>query len=155
MNQIWLIPAFPLLGFILNGLTGKFFGKHYVTIIAPICIAFSFLQSTVLFFEMLSQNGNEIKETLFTWMSVGNFNINVTFLVDRLSGVYLLIITGVGFLIHIYSIGYMNNDKGYYRYFAYLNLFIFFMLILILADNFLLMFVGWEGVGLCLSLIHI
>ena len=82
-------------------------------------------------------------------MAAGSFQVNISFQVDELSGLYLLIITGVGFLIHVYSIGYMKGESGYYRFFAYLNLFVFFMLILVLGDSFLLMFVGWEGVGLC------
>ena len=79
----------------------------------------------------------------------GNFEVGINFNVDQLSGLYLLVITGLGFLIHVYSLGYMKGEEGYYRFFAYLNLFVFFMLILVLGDGFLLMFVGWEGVGLC------
>ena len=149
MSQIWLVPAFPLLGFLLNGFFGKFFGKRFVTIIAPAAVGFAFLQSLVLFFEMQAADGHRLVETLYTWMATGSFQVDVAFQVDQLSGLYLLIITGVGFLIHVYSIGYMGAEAGYYRYFAFLNLFIFFMLVLVLGDSFLLMFVGWEGVGLC------
>ena len=149
MSQIWLVPAFPLLGFLLNGFFGKLFGKRFVTIIAPAAVGFAFLQSLVLFFEMQAADGHQLVETLYTWMATGAFQVDVAFQVDQLSGLYLLIITGVGFLIHVYSIGYMGHEEGYYRYFAYLNLFIFFMLVLVLGDSFLLMFVGWEGVGLC------
>jgi len=149
MSQIWLVPAFPLLGFLLNGFFGKLFGKRFVTIIAPAAVGFAFLQSLVLFFEMQAADGHLLVETLYTWMATGAFQVDVAFQVDQLSGLYLLIITGVGFLIHVYSIGYMGHEEGYYRYFAYLNLFIFFMLVLVLGDSFLLMFVGWEGVGLC------
>ena len=149
MSQIWLVPAFPLLGFLLNGFFGKFFGKRFVTIIAPAAVGFAFLQSLILFFEMRAADGHRLVETLYTWMATGAFQVDVAFQVDQLSGLYLLIITGVGFLIHVYSIGYMGEEAGYYRYFAYLNLFIFFMLVLVLGDSFLLMFVGWEGVGLC------
>ena len=149
MSQIWLIPAFPLLGFLLNGFLGKFFGTRFVSFVGPMSIGLAFLQSVVLFFEMLKTEGHRIIENLYTWMAAGSFQVNISFQVDELSGLYLLIITGVGFLIHVYSIGYMKGESGYYRFFAYLNLFVFFMLILVLGDSFLLMFVGWEGVGLC------
>jgi NADH-quinone oxidoreductase subunit L len=149
MSQIWLVPAFPLLGFLLNGFLGKRFGTRFVTFVGPLAIALSFAQSMVLFFQMLEAEGNVLKEHLYTWIVSGNFEVGINFQVDQLSGLYLLIITGVGFLIHVYSVGYMDGESGYYRFFAYLNLFVFFMLILVLGDSFLLMFVGWEGVGLC------
>ena len=149
MSQIWLVPAFPLLGFILNGLLGKRFGTRFVSIVAPLAIGLAFAQSVVLFFQMLNADGNLLFEHLYTWIKSGNFEVGINFQVDQLSGLYLLVITGVGFLIHIYSLGYMKGEAGYYRFFAYLNLFVFFMLILVLGDGFLLMFVGWEGVGLC------
>ena len=149
MSQIWLVPAFPLLGFLLNGFLGKRFGTRFVTFIGPLAIALSFAQSLVLFFQMLEIEGNVLNEHLYTWISSGSFEAGINFQVDQLSGLYLLVITGVGFLIHVYSVGYMHGESGYYRFFAYLNLFVFFMLILVLGDNFLLMFVGWEGVGLC------
>ena len=149
MSQIWLVPAFPLLGFLLNGFLGKRFGTRFVTFVGPLAIALSFAQSLVLFFQMLEAEGNVLKEHLYTWIASGNFEAGINFQVDQLTGLYLLVITGVGFLIHVYSVGYMDGESGYYRFFAYLNLFVFFMLILVLADSFLLMFVGWEGVGLC------
>ena len=149
MSQIWLVPAFPLLGFILNGMLGKRFGTRFVSIVGPLAIGLAFAQSVVLFFQMLNADGNVLSEHLYTWIKSGNFEAGINFQVDQLSGLYLLVITGVGFLIHIYSLGYMKGEVGYYRFFAYLNLFVFFMLILVLGDGFLLMFVGWEGVGLC------
>ena len=149
MSQIWLVPAFPLLGFLLNGFLGKRFGTRFVAFIGPLAIALSFAQSLVLFFQMLEIEGNVLNEYLYTWISSGSFEAGINFQVDQLSGLYLLVITGVGFLIHVYSVGYMHGESGYYRFFAYLNLFVFFMLILVLGDSFLLMFVGWEGVGLC------
>ena len=149
MSQIWLVPAFPLLGFLLNGFLGKRFGTRFVTFIGPLAIALSFAQSLVLFFQMLEIEGNVLNEHIYTWISSGSFEAGINFQVDQLSGLYLLVITGVGFLIHVYSVGYMHGESGYYRFFAYLNLFVFFMLILVLGDSFLLMFVGWEGVGLC------
>ena len=149
MTQIWLVPAFPLLGFILNGLLGKRFGTRFVSFVGPLAIGLAFAQSVVLFFQMLNADGNVLFEHLYTWIKSGNFEAGINFQVDQLSGLYLLVITGVGFLIHVYSLGYMKGEAGYYRFFAYLNLFVFFMLILVLGDGFLLMFVGWEGVGLC------
>ena len=149
MHQIWLVPAFPLIGFILNGLFGKFFGKRFVSFVGPLTIGFSFLQSLVLLFQMLASENRVLHENLYTWMQAGILTLNVGFTVDPLSALFLLIITGVGFLIHVYSIGYMYEEDAYYRFFSYLNLFVFFMLILVLGDNFVLMFVGWEGVGLC------
>ena len=149
MTQIWLVPAFPLLGFILNGLLGKRFGTRFVSFVGPLAIGLAFAQSVVLFFQMLNTDGNVLFEHLYTWIKSGNFEAGINFQVDQLSGLYLLVITGVGFLIHVYSLGYMKGEAGYYRFFAYLNLFVFFMLILVLGDGFLLMFVGWEGVGLC------
>jgi len=149
MSQIWLVPAFPLLGFILNGTLGKRFGTNFVSIVGPIVIGLAFVQSLVLFFQMLNVEGNVLSEHLYTWIKSGNFEVGINLQVDQLSGLYLLVISGIGFLIHVYSIGYMKGEEGYYRFFAYLNLFVFFMLILVLGDSFLLMFVGWEGVGLC------
>ena len=149
MSQIWLVPAFPLLGFILNGFLGKRFGTRFVTFVGPLAVGMAFAQSLILFFQMLEAEGNVLNEHLYTWIASGNFEAGINFTVDQLSGLYLLIITGVGFLIHVYSVGYMKGESGYYRFFAYLNLFVFFMLLLVLGDNFLLMFVGWEGVGLC------
>ena len=149
MSQIWLVPAFPLLGFILNGFLGKRFGTRFVTFVGPLAIALAFAQSLVLFFQMLEVEGNVLHEHLYTWYVSGNFEAGINLQVDQLSSLYLLVITGVGFLIHVYSVGYMDGESGYYRFFAYLNLFVFFMLLLVLGDSFLLMFVGWEGVGLC------
>jgi len=110
-------------------------------------IVISFILSVVLFGRLRTQES--IETELFTWFSVGNLNIPFAFLVDHLSIIMMMVITGVGGLIHIYSIGYMHGDEGFNRFFAYLNLFVFFMLMLVMADNYVLMFVGWEGVGLC------
>ena len=127
MSQIWLVPAFPMLGFLLNGFFGKRFGVGFVSVVGPLAIGLSFFQSIVLFFQMLSSKENFIQEHLYTWIASGNFEVGINFYVDQLSGLYLLIITGVGLLIHIYSVGYMKGEPGYYRFFAYLNLFVFFM----------------------------
>ncbi|MFH1733879.1 MAG: NADH-quinone oxidoreductase subunit L, partial [bacterium] len=111
----------------------------------------SFIVSAVVFFQLvgLDPHHRELTQTIYTWMAVGDFHANISFLVDPLSAVMILVVTGVGFLIHVYSIGYMKGDERVTRYFTQLNLFAFFMLILVMADNYLLMFVGWEGVGLC------
>src|SRR5690606_4572523 len=117
-------------------------------LIACSSVLFSFILSVVLFFQ-LGGDQSAISYTAFEWIAAGNFSVSFSFLIDPLSILMMLIITGVGFLIHVYSTGYMHGDGGYNRFFAYLNLFIFFMLLLVMGDNYLLMFVGWEGVGLC------
>ena len=151
-GYVWLIPVFPLIGFLINGLFGRKLPKKVVGIVGSGAILLSFLLACVIFFQMngnpeLSEHG--VKNILFPWISYGDFNVNFAYLFDRLSGSMTLMVAGVSFLIHVYSIGYMAEEEGYWRYFAYLNLFVFMMLTLVLADNLLLMFVGWEGVGLC------
>ena len=146
--NLWLIPIFPLLGFLLNGLLGRRFSKPVINAIAVGSVMLSFL------WVLKTLNGlypieQPFVEHYFTWIQSGTLNISVDFGVDRLTAVFLLIVTGVGLLIHTYAIGYMAHEGGYYRFFAYLNLFMFFMLTLVLAHNYLLLFVGWEGVGLC------
>ncbi len=150
-QSLYLIVLFPLLGFLLNGLALGKLGKKMISAIACGSVGLSFLFSVSAFFKLLDLpvDARILHETLFTWIPAGAFHVNIGFLVDPLSAVMILVVTGVGFLIHIYSIGYMHDDPGYGRYFTYLNLFIFSMLTLVLADNYLLMFVGWEGVGLC------
>ena len=151
-GYVWLIPVFPLIGFLINGLFGRKLPKKVVGIVGSGAILLSFLLACIIFFQMngnpeLSEHG--VKNILFPWISYGDFNVNFAYLFDRLSGSMTLMVAGVSFLIHVYSIGYMAEEEGYWRYFAYLNLFVFMMLTLVLADNLLLMFVGWEGVGLC------
>ena len=148
-DYLWLIPALPLLGFLINGLLGKSLGKRFVTLVGPGTVGASLVLSVLAFLEMVGSPELSLTQTLFTWIGVGEFQVPVAFMVDRLSGLYILIVTGVGFLIHVYSIGYMGEEEGYHRFFAYLNLFIFFMLLLVLGTSLLLLFVGWEGVGLC------
>jgi NADH-quinone oxidoreductase subunit L len=150
-NYIWLVPAFPLLGFLINGLWGYRFKEKGIGVVAASAIALSFLASLWLFLNIIALPPDRqiLSQSLYTWIQTGNFDISISFLVDPLSMVMLLVVTGVGLLIHIYSIGYMAGDRGFARYFAFLNLFTFSMLVLVLADNFLLLFVGWEGVGLC------
>ncbi len=149
MEQLaYLIPLFPLVSFTIIALLGKNLPKSVTTLLAPGSILASFVVALVVFFAQLSDN-HAVTVHLFSWIHVGYFNADFALLVDSLSIIFTLVITGVGFLIHVYSTGYMHDEKDYNRYFSYLNLFVFFMLLLVLGDNFLLMFVGWEGVGLC------
>ena len=144
----------PLVGFLINGLFGKWLkGNEKLSgTIGALAVLVSLICSFIAF--VMVNNGttlpNEVEDgTIYEWISGGVLNVNIGFHVDALTTVMLLVITGVGFLIHVYSIGYMHGDEGYTRYFAYLNLFVFAMLILVLGNNYLMMFVGWEGVGLC------
>ena len=142
----------PLAGFLVNGLMGrKIKNERAVGIIGSGTVGAAFLIASALFVQMLGAPVEERVHVveLFRWISAGSLHISFAYQVDPLSILMMLIVTGVGFLIHVYSIGYMHGDKGFWRFFAYLNLFIFMMLTLIMADNFLLMFLGWEGVGLC------
>ncbi len=147
-----LIVLFPLLGFLINGFFGrKIKNETLVGSIGTLAVASSFVVALLIFVEMVGSPVEERKHivTLFQWIAAGSFSVNVAFQVDQLSILMTLIVTGVGSLIHLYSIGYMHGDAGFWRFFTYLNLFIFAMLNLVLADNYLLMFLGWEGVGLC------
>ncbi|MFY8029003.1 MAG: proton-conducting transporter membrane subunit, partial [Bacteroidia bacterium] len=150
IKSVALVPLFPLLGFIITGLFGKSLSKSAAGIIASGAILLSFVVSLLLFFH-LNNAGLDVSHSvkLFDWISAGKFNADLALLIDPLSSVFLLIITGVGFLIHVYSTGYMHDDDGHNKFFSYLNLFVFFMLLLVLGSNYLVMFVGWEGVGLC------
>ena len=148
MQQLWLIPILPLLGFLINGLFGRRMSKTMVNLFAIGSVALSFAWA-VKTLVGLGPLETKYIEHYFTWIQSGPLQINIDFAVDRLTAVMLMVVTGVGLLIHIYSAGYMAHEGGYYRFFAYLNLFMFFMLVLVLAQNFLLLFVGWEGVGLC------
>src|SRR5207247_6386366 len=112
-------------------------------------VGVSFLVAAGSVLRLIQREQRHVVQTLFTWIAAGDFVARAEFLLDPLSAVMILVVTGVGFLIHVYSIGYMHTEDGYYRFFSYLNLFMFFMLVLVLASNFLLMFVGWEGVGHC------
>jgi len=152
MQQLWPIPILPLLGFLLNGIFGKRLAKPVINAIAVGSVVLSFLWvvKTLNALGAFSGGLDQIyKEHYYTWIQSGALNIGVDFAIDRLTAVMLMVVTGVGALIHIYAVGYMAHEGGYYRFFAYLNLFMFFMLILVLGANFLLLFVGWEGVGLC------
>lgn len=146
-----LIPVFPLLGFIIIGLTNKKLPKQAVNVIACGSVFLSFITGAIAFFSILGMPSHSrlITGTWFDWIVSGSFKSSISFMFDPLTAVMVLVVAGVGFLIHVYSIGYMAHDEGYSRYFAFLNLFVFSMLLLVLADNVLLLFVGWEGVGLC------
>jgi NADH-quinone oxidoreductase subunit L len=143
---VWLIPLFLLLGTVINALFGRAIGAraHWVAVPA---VGASVLFAGFAFLRVL--DGGTYRADLFPWIVAGNFRTAVTAQLDQLSAVMLLVVTGVGFLIHLYSVGYMHGDPGYPRYFAYLNLFVFSMVMLVLAGNFLLLYVFWEAVGLC------
>lgn len=151
LDHVWLVPLFPAIGFILNGLLGRRLGKKAVSWIGPSAIGLAFFTSILIFFELLKRPPSErlFEKIIFDWVVSGSFHTVIGYQIDPLSILMALVVTGVSFFIHIYSVGYMHEDPGYIRYFAYLNLFVFMMLNLVLANNFLLMFVGWEGVGLC------
>src|ERR1035437_3951639 len=145
--QLWLIPILPLAAFLINGLFGRRFSKGVVNAIAigSVALSFAWVLKTLLGLDL----SHPYSERYFTWIQSGAFRVDCEFTVDKLTAVMLLVVTGVGSLIHVYSVGYMAHEGGYYRFFAYLNLFMFFMLTLVLAANYLVLFVGWEGVGLC------
>jgi NADH-quinone oxidoreductase subunit L len=151
VNFLWLIPLLPLLGAVINGAFGKRLSRGVIGAIASGSVALSFAISLTAFLQMLRlpEESLPVVQNYFTWIQAGSFQAACGFMLDHLSGLMILIVTGVGFLIHVYSTGYMHDDPGFYRFFAYLNLFMFSMLTLVLANNYLLMFVGWEGVGLC------
>lgn len=147
-DKLVLIPLLPLIGFLINGIFGKNLPKSVVGIIATTTVAISFILSGMAFFEV-RESGNAITQTVYTWLQVGSLKFNIGFLADQLSTQMMLIITGIGSLIHLYSIGYMHDDEGFYKFFAYLNLFVFSMLLLVMGSSYMLLFFGWEGVGLC------
>lgn len=151
LDLVYLIPLVPLLGFLILGLFGKAIKKEAIIgIIGSGAVGVSLVLAILIFIEMLS---NPISAphivTIFKWFEAGGLNISISYQIDQLSMLFTLVVTGVGFLIHIYSIGYMHGDRSFYPFFAYMNLFIFMMLNLVLSSNFLLTFLGWEGVGLC------
>ena len=149
INLVWLVPVFPLIGFLINGVGRNFWSKTLVSWIGSVAILASFALSLGIFLELNASDVKSFTVPLFDWIQVGALRIPFSFLVDPLSSIMLLIVTGIGFLIHVYSTGYMHNDGGFAKFFAYLNLFIFFMLLLVLGSNYVVLFIGWEGVGLC------
>jgi len=151
IEYVWLIPVFPLVGFFINGLMGRRLPKNMVGTLGAAMVGLSFALTLAIFYEYvnLPVDARPVEVPVYTWITSGAFKAQVAFLVDPLSLIMLLVVTGISFLIHIYSVGYMHDDPGFPRFFAYLNFFVFFMLVLVGANNFLMMFVGWEGVGLC------
>ncbi len=145
--HLWLIPVLPFIGFLLNGLLGRRLSRAGVAAIALLFTALPFLMVLNVWAHFSSLTLPHV-ERLAPWIQTATFHADFAFSLDQLTLIMLLIITGVGFLIHVYSVGYMAHEEGFWRFFAYLNLFMFFMLTLVLAENFLLLFVGWEGVGL-------
>ncbi len=147
---LWLIPAFPLLGMLFNAALGARAGRSRVGVVAPAVVGLSFLTACYALAQLLGAGeGAALHDRVYPWIAAGSLHLDVAFNFDPLSAVMTLVVTGVGFLIHVYSTGYMAKDEDYARYFTYLNLFTFAMLLLVLADNMVLLFVGWEGVGLC------
>ena len=151
IDVVWLIPALPLVGFLVLVITGRRLGEPKAGWLATAMCGASFLVTAGVFFDLLSRSSEErsVTKTLFTWMAAGNFKVSTAFLVDPLSITMALFVTGIGSLIHLYAIGYMHGDPKFSKFFVYLNLFIFSMLVLVLGSNMLMTFLGWEGVGTC------
>ncbi|MBI5236784.1 MAG: NADH-quinone oxidoreductase subunit L [Deltaproteobacteria bacterium] len=151
VELVWLIPLLPLIGSVANGVFGSRLSKGTVGVIGSAAVGLSFLIAVSIFWRIMTlpADARSIEIVAYNWLTSGGMSIDAAFLIDPLSTLMILIVTGVGFLIHVYSSGYMHHDKGLWRFFSYLNLFIFFMLMLVLGANYLIMFLGWEGVGLC------
>ncbi|MGZ5210708.1 MAG: NADH-quinone oxidoreductase subunit L [Kaistella sp.] len=147
-NLVYAIILLPLLGFLINGLFGKSLPKMVVGSIATLVVFASFCIAVSLFLNFDAESQPVIVRA-FEWFRINGIQVNFSFQIDQLSLMMIMIITGIGSLIHLYSIGYMSHDKGFYKFFAYLNLFIFSMLLLVMGSNYLILFIGWEGVGLC------
>jgi len=148
-DYLWLIPIVPFVGFLINGTIGRKFPRSLVTAVALICTAIPAILVAWLWITMKTAGAPEVLRVVSApWIAITGLQIDFAFTVDHLTLIMLGVVTGVGFLIHVYAAGYMAHEEGYWRFFAYLNLFMFFMLILVLAESFLLLFVGWEGVGL-------
>lgn len=147
-NLALLLVLTPFLGFLINVFFGKSLGKTVSGAIGTVAVAVSFIVSLLLF-NQITSTGKGIEVTLFDWIQISNLKINLGFLLDQLSVLWLLFVTGIGSLIHLYSISYMHDDENMHKFFAYLNLFVFFMITLVIGSNLLVLFIGWEGVGLC------
>ncbi len=147
IKYVWLVPLFPLVGFTINGLFGVRYIKNRAHWIAVPALGLAWLTAILVFIDVLHGHTGEV--TLWDWIVTPDVHVRVAFWVDQLTAVMLMVVTTLSFFIHVYSIGYMGHDPGYPRYFTYLNMFVFFMLILVLGSSYLLLFVGWEGVGLC------
>ena len=151
LDLVWLIPALPLAGFLLILLFGRILGEPRAGILATVMTASSFLVVVGVYFDLLSRTAEERHHvvTLFSWLPVGSLQVDMALLADPLSITMALFVTGIGSLIHLYSIGYMHGDPKFSKFFLYLNLFVFSMLMLVLGENLLVTFLGWEGVGAC------
>ncbi|MFN3772090.1 NADH-quinone oxidoreductase subunit L [Cloacibacterium normanense] len=147
-NLVYAIVLLPLIGFVINGLFGKRLPKALVGGLATLVVFAAFLISVSIFIGFPA-DGTPVIVKAFEWFTIGGIQVNFGFQIDQLSLMMMMIVTGIGSLIHLYSIGYMNHDKGFYKFFTYLNLFIFSMLLLVMGSNYLILFIGWEGVGLC------
>ena len=147
-NLVYAIILLPLFGFVINGLFGKRFPKALVGGLATLVVFAAFLISVSIFIGFPA-DGTPVIVKAFEWFTIGGIQVNFGFQIDQLSLMMMMIVTGIGSLIHLYSIGYMSHDKGFYKFFTYLNLFIFSMLLLVMGSNYLILFIGWEGVGLC------
>jgi NADH-quinone oxidoreductase subunit L len=151
LSWIWCIPVFPLLGFLLLAIFGGRLGRGVSAVIGAGSVGLSLIAAgvTAALFASAPPSGGSFTLTLWQWISVGSFSPSLSFTIDALSVVMILVVTGIGFLIHLYSTRFMADDEGYSRFFAYMNLFVGSMLILVMASNLLLLYLGWEGVGLC------
>ncbi|MBA2277645.1 MAG: NADH-quinone oxidoreductase subunit L, partial [Chloroflexia bacterium] len=147
-DLLFLIPLLPLAAFAVNILFGRALLGDKAHWVAVPAVFLSWLLSVLVFFDIRG-NDEPLHQRLFTWIPSGDFTVDVSLYADQLTAVMLLVVTTVGLLVHVYSVGYMHGDGGYYRFFAYLPLFVFSMLMLVLADNLLVLFVFWEAVGLC------
>ena len=147
-NLVYAIVLLPLIGFVINGLFGKRLPKTLVGGLATLVVFAAFLISVSIFIGFPA-DGTPVIVKAFEWFTIGGIQVNFGFQIDQLSLMMMMIVTGIGSLIHLYSIGYMSHDKGFYKFFTYLNLFIFSMLLLVMGSNYLILFIGWEGVGLC------
>src|SRR5690606_10065896 len=151
LDLVWLIPALPLAGFLFLVAFGRRLGEPGAGWVATLASAGSFLATVVVFAGLVGEDHHHRSHvvTLFEWMPAGGFSVDLAFLADPLSITMALFVTGIGSLIHLYSIGYMHGDANFSKFFVYLNLFVFSMLMLVLGDNMLVTFLGWEGVGTC------
>jgi NADH-quinone oxidoreductase subunit L len=149
MSLVLLIVILPLLGFLINGLGFRRIPKGLAGPVGTLAVAGAFVLSVLVYCQFTAAGNQPIIYKAFDWISIGSLNIPFAFQIDQLSLLMLMVITGVGSLIHVYSIGYMHDDEGFGKFFAFLNLFVFFMLLLVLGSNYVVMFIGWEGVGLC------
>ena len=151
LDLVWLIPALPLAGFLFILVFGRKLGDPKAGCVASAMIGSAFVVTVLVFFDLLSKTAEQRHhiKTLFQWVPVGNLQIDLAFLVDPLSITMCLFVTGIGTLIHLYAVGYMHGDPRFSKFFLYLNLFAFSMLMLVLGENMLVTFLGWEGVGTC------